>query len=184
MKILYLGNTENTVYAFLSNRYDVTSFSDVLSEDFYIESFDWIISYGYRYIINDSLIKRSKNPIINLHISYLPYNRGADPNFWSWLDNTVKGVSIHQIDSGIDTGDILVQKIVDIPDSETLESSYNILQKEIECLFIENFDLIANKELVPRKQSSLGSFHTKSEKKNYEHLLTNGWKTPVKQLIK
>ena len=56
------------------------------------------------------LLKNSKNNIINLHISYLPYNRGAHPNFWSFVENTPSGVSIHQVDSGIDTGKIVIQK--------------------------------------------------------------------------
>ncbi|MCL0081308.1 hypothetical protein M1N64_03665 [Peptococcaceae bacterium] len=42
---------------------------------------------------------------INLHISFLPWNRGADPNFWSFIENAPVGVSIHYLDEGIDTGD-------------------------------------------------------------------------------
>ena len=48
--------------------------------------------------------------MINLHISYLPYNKGAHPNFWSWVKNTPKGVSIHLISEKIDAGDIIFQK--------------------------------------------------------------------------
>ena len=48
--------------------------------------------------------------LINLHISYLPYNRGSYPNYWSFKENTPNGVSIHHIDDGIDTGPVLVQK--------------------------------------------------------------------------
>ena len=43
-------------------------------------------------------------------MSYLPWNRGADPNFWSILEDTPKGVTIHIMDESIDTGDILYQK--------------------------------------------------------------------------
>ena len=45
-------------------------------------------------------------------MSYLPYNRGAHPNFWSFVNNTVKGVTIHEIDQGIDTGKIILQKSI------------------------------------------------------------------------
>ena len=38
-----------------------------------------------------------------MHISYLPFNRGAHPNYWSFKDNSPKGVTIHFIDNGIDT---------------------------------------------------------------------------------
>ena len=75
-----------------------------------VSKYDWIISYGYRHLISEEIIKYLKNPIINLHISYLPFNRGAHPNYWSFKEKTIKGVTIHFIDSGIDTGPILIQK--------------------------------------------------------------------------
>ena len=46
-----------------------------------IEDNDFIVSFGYRKIINKNLILKVKRPIINLHMSYLPYNRGAHPIF-------------------------------------------------------------------------------------------------------
>ena len=55
-----------------------------------IEESDLIISFGYRKIIKNKYLKLLKRPIINLHISYLPYNRGTHPNFWSFVDNTPK----------------------------------------------------------------------------------------------
>jgi len=44
--------------------------------------YDLVISYGYRHILKKEIIESSKAPIVNLHISYLPWNRGAHPNFW------------------------------------------------------------------------------------------------------
>ena len=55
-----------------------------LSKKNAIES-DLIISFGYKKIIKKKVIKLTKRPIINLHISYLPFNRGTYPNFWSFL---------------------------------------------------------------------------------------------------
>ena len=40
-------------------------------------------------------------------MSFLPYNRGSHPNFWSFVENTPKGVSIHEVSNGIDDGDII-----------------------------------------------------------------------------
>ena len=51
---------------------------------------DLIISFGYRKIIKNNILARIKKPIINLHMSYLPYNRGSHPNFWSFMDKTQK----------------------------------------------------------------------------------------------
>ena len=110
MKILYLGNKKSKkIFCFLSN------FGEVFfhNKEFQLldfRKFEWIISYGYRFIIPKDNIQNLKNPIINLHISYLPFNRGAHPNYWSFKENSPKGVTIHFIDSGVDTGPILVQK--------------------------------------------------------------------------
>jgi methionyl-tRNA formyltransferase len=182
MKILYLGYPENLIYNFLKTKGEVTSIQEKLSNSINIKEFDWIISYGYSHIIKQNIINEVKNPIINLHISYLPFNRGSDPNFWSWINDTPKGITIHQIDKGIDTGCILIQKEIKFTEDETLFSSYNILRKEIETLFIENFDNIIKDVILPKKQNGEGTFHLKKDLDKYKHLLTQGWNTPVKQI--
>ena len=63
---------------------------------------DLIISFGYKKIIKKKILEFVKRPIINLHISFLPYNRGSHPNYWSFINNTPKGVTIHEIDHEID----------------------------------------------------------------------------------
>ncbi len=56
---------------------------------------EWIISYNYKYLIPKTIIDAVNGNVINLHISLLPYNRGAYPNVWSFLEETPKGVTIH-----------------------------------------------------------------------------------------
>ena len=180
MKILYLGYPENPIHLFLKTKGTVFQTQEKMS--FEISQFDWIVSYGYSHIIKQEIIDKAKNPIINLHISYLPFNRGADPNFWSWFENTPKGVTIHQIDKGIDTGDIFIQKEVYFKGNETLSSSYEMLKKEIEDLFIENFDNIIQGIIFPKKQNGKGTFHSKRDLDKYTYLFTQGWNTPVNQI--
>lgn len=182
MRILYLGYQDSIIYSFLQSKGEVILKQDRIESSNFVSDFDWIVSYGYSHIIKEDIIKQSKNPIINLHISYLPYNRGADPNFWSWLEQTKKGVTIHYVNPGIDTGDILVQKEVIFNDNETLASSYSKLKNEIEKLFIENFDNIIKGIILPQKQEDKGTFHLKKDLDRYKHLLTQGWDTPVKNL--
>ena len=113
MKFLVLCNdNQNNLIKFLEQKGEVDQITIKLNNED-ISNYDWIISYGYNYIISKKIIKKAKNPIINLHISYLPYNRGSYPNYWSFKENTPKGVTIHHIDDGIDTGPVLVQKKLD-----------------------------------------------------------------------
>ena len=96
---------------------------------------DLLISFGYRHIIDEEILKR-KNNILNLHISYLPFNKGAHPNFWSFAENTPSGVTIHKINKKIDSGNIIYQKILDFELNKnkkklTFKDTYSVLISEI-----------------------------------------------------
>lgn len=140
---------------------------------------DFIVSYGYRHILKKDVLERYSDKAINLHTSLLPWNRGADPNFWSFVENTPKGVTIHYLDEGIDTGDIIVQKQVTFADNESLKSSYDKLQVEIHGLFREHWPQIRLGQCPRIKQKGVGSFHRAKDKNSLAHLLIAGWNTPV-----
>ena len=178
MKVLFLGPNNSPLIAFL--RADGTEVSQLELPISIIDTrhYDFLISYGYRFIIESEILSLFSNRAINLHISYLPWNRGADPNFWSFVDNTPKGVTIHHLDEGIDTGNIIVQKQIEFTPSEnTLRKTYDRLQRELQRLFIENWDNIRNGKLPSKKQPPGGSFHRKADRLLYEYLLKDGWNT-------
>ena len=154
-KVLFLGPSDSPIYLWLIEQGEnVFSTTDKFSADYILDNqFNFLISYGYRYILKKDVLDLFPNRAINMHISYLPYNRGADPNFWSFFDGTPKGVSIHYLDEGIDTGDIIIQKEVffDSLDVETLGSSYQKLQIEIQNLFFQHWGLIKNQKCTTKK---------------------------------
>ena len=137
------------------------------------------VSFGYRFILKPAEIARFPAGIANIHISLLPWNRGADPNLWSVLEDTPKGVSIHWIDAGIDTGDVLAQREVAFGPSETLRTSYDRLVLEAVALFSESWPAIASGALKARPQPPGGSLHSLRDKEAYAHLLQHGWDTPT-----
>ena len=144
--------------------------------------YDFLISFGYRYIIKDKILTHFKENALNLHISYLPWNRGSDPNLWSILENTPKGVTIHQLENGIDKGKILYQKEILFENNDTLKSSYNKLMDAIVSLFIANWKNIKSKKVIPIKQKGPGTYHKSLDKNSYLNLLTNGWDTELKEI--
>lgn len=145
---------------------------------------DFLISYNYRYIIKEDVLSCIDNKAINLHISLLPWNRGSQPNFWSFIENTPKGVTIHFIDKGIDTGDILVQEELNFDeDIETLESSYKILHEEMQYLFKSKWEDIRSFKIHPVKQRETGSFHSNKDFEYIKSLLGEDiWNIPVSLL--
>jgi methionyl-tRNA formyltransferase len=126
---------------------------------------NFILSFGFRKIIRENIIKKLKKPIFNIHLSYLPFNRGAHPNFWSFIDNTPAGVSIHKIDKGIDTGDVVLRKKIYFDISlnkfSTFKKTYNFLFLEAEKLFKKNFNKIYNKKYKKILSNYKGTFHYK-----------------------
>jgi methionyl-tRNA formyltransferase len=119
-----------------------------------------VISYSYQYIIKADVLDMLQRRFINLHISFLPHNRGADPNAWSFLENTPKGVSIHEIDEGTDTGPILVQKELTFDEErETLGNAYWTLQSEIQALFREHWEELRTGSIRRSPQVGVGSHH-------------------------
>lgn len=135
---------------------------------------DMLVSYGYRHVLKPDVLAAC--PAVNLHISYLPWNRGADPNLWSWVDGTPKGVTIHVMDEGVDTGPILVQRAVSFYPDETLTSSYHRLCADIEDLFATHWPLIREGRIVPKPQGLGGTSHRKAERPE----LPDGWTTPIR----
>ncbi|WP_455655396.1 formyltransferase family protein [Phascolarctobacterium sp.] len=127
-----------------------------------------IISYNYQYLIDSECIEMMKNRIINLHISLLPWNKGSNPNFWSFIDDTPKGVSIHIISPKLDQGDIIVQEKINFDENlETLRSSYEKLNVLIQRLFKDNWTIIRDNNYVLFKQEGNGSYHNKNDYLQY-----------------
>jgi len=148
-------------------------------------SVDFAVSYGYRHIVPESVVDQLNEKIINLHISFLPWNRGADPNLWSFLEDTPKGVTIHYMDEGLDTGDIIAQKEVFFEsEGETLATTYEKLNEEIIGLFAQHWPFIMRGDAKGQAQPQGGSFHRIRDKKKFEYLLLEKeWNTPVRELI-
>ena len=163
--ILFLSNNEvsRPLYKWLQDQQEeIIWIEEKISIDKIKEmSPSLIINYNYRYIIGEDIIEYMGDRIINLHISYLPWNRGADPNFWSFIDDSPKGVTIHLLDKGLDKGDIIVQKEYFFnEDKETFATTYEYLHRKIVELFIESWERIKNGNYILMKQRGKGSYHS------------------------
>jgi len=163
-RILFLGysESETPIISFIKDHgYEVEVFKGKVRD---LSKFELIISFGYKYILTKETLSTANRDPINLHVSFLPFNRGMHPNFWSHYDHTPSGVTIHHIDSGIDTGDIIVQKRVNFSSSETtFRQTWTRLKTEIEELFMSHFARIIANEYLATKQETEGTFHMGNE---------------------
>lgn len=178
--ILYLTNNTNGLRLFQWLR-ETEECVEIYSGPLAFEMLDnakinYVISYNYKYIIPSDVVQYLSGRIINLHASFLPWNRGANPNFWSFIDNTPKGISIHYIDAGLDTGEVLVQKELIFDEMhESFSSSYERINREMVKMFQDNWPFIKEKKLRPMKQSGEGSFHYSKELEQIEKKYPFSW---------
>lgn len=146
---------------------------------------DFVVSYGYRHIIKEPYLSQYKNRMINIHCSILPWNRGSDPNFWSWFDGTPKGISIHIIDGTLDGGPIIMQMDVSKwKQRETLRSSYDFLQECAEKLFGFEWERFRKRAWFYLDSVGVGSYHKSVDKDPWMKMLPLGWDTPVEDVEK
>jgi len=166
---LFLGykKKQTSLINFLEKKnFKVKNFQKIPPLGTFIQS-DLIISFGFRKIINERILKKLKKPIFNIHLSYLPFNRGAHPNFWSFINNTTSGVSIHEIDKGIDTGCIVVRKKINFNINLkrfcTFKKTYDYLFLEAEKTFKRNFIKIYHQRYNKLFFNLKGSLHYKKD---------------------
>ena len=144
-----------------------------------------IVSYNYNFLIRKDVIDYMRGNIINLHISLLPWNRGFSPNIWSFIDNTPKGVTIHYIDEGLDTGDVIVQKeMIFCEEEETFATTYNRLNEEIQELFKRNWEQIKHGQIGGVHQSGEGSYHTMKDLKELQECVPFSWDDNIGEFMK
>jgi len=83
---------------------------------------DWIALAGFMRIISPEVVARYRNRIVNIHPADTRAYQGPDGYGWAHeagLDKT--WITVHQVDEGIDTGEILEQAEVDLRGAETLD---------------------------------------------------------------
>jgi phosphoribosylglycinamide formyltransferase-1 len=101
---------------------------------------------GFMRIISPEFVKKYKNKMINIHPALLPSFPGLDAQKQAVMHGAkFSGCTVHFVDSGVDTGAIILQKMVKVLDSDTEETlSKRILVKEHQAypeavrLFAEN----------------------------------------------
>lgn len=88
-----------------------------------------VVSVLFDFLFRAPFLESFPRGVVNLHPSLLPYNRGQYPNVWSILDGTPAGVTFHYIDAGVDTGDVIAQRPVEVEPTDTGETLYRKLER-------------------------------------------------------
>jgi methionyl-tRNA formyltransferase len=126
---------------------EVQQLLEKLSPDFMV-----IIAYGQ--IIPARLLPIPKYGWINLHASLLPKYRGAAPINWAIVNGETKtGLTTMRIDAGMDTGEILLQREIEIGPAETAPELAARMSEAGAPLMEETLRGLAAGKIIPRQQN-------------------------------
>jgi methionyl-tRNA formyltransferase len=120
---------------------------------------DLFISIACPIIFKEELMKIPKLDCINIHNSPLPEYRGMLPSFWQlYHGEKHAGITIHKIDKGIDTGDIISQHFVQVEQDDTLHDLIIKTKKENAQLIKDTIEKYRNGGIEYRKMGKKGSY--------------------------
>ena len=122
-----------------------------------------LVSVAFSFIVRPDALAAVRGAAINLHTSFLPYNRGSYPNVWSIVDGTPAGATLHWMDEGIDTGDIIAQRQVAVAPSDTGETLYQKQEDAAFAIFTETWPAILTGSAPRTPQPVAGTVHRASD---------------------
>ena len=148
----------------LKNKFIITNLKKIYNTKNLI-----FISIEYENILN--INKFSSKELYNFHFSLLPKFRGCHTNFYQiYFGEKETGVTLHKIDNGIDTGEIISKIKYKIKLNDTAFQNYQKLMKCSFLLFKKNFKNILNKNYTARKQNQNKSSYFSRKSINYKKM--------------
>jgi methionyl-tRNA formyltransferase len=130
VEIVFLGINDlgERVYDFLVDRDDADVLAllterDQLSIVKQLDP-DLLISKGFRHVVPDDVLDIPERGAVNLHNSYLPYNRGANANVWPIIEGSPAGVTVHYMTAEVDAGPVIDRREVPVYSDDDARDVY------------------------------------------------------------
>lgn len=128
---------------------------------------DVYVVAAFGQILSQEILDIPEYGCINIHGSLLPAYRGAAPIQWAILNGeTETGVTIMQMDAGVDTGDMLLKATVPIAEKDTDETLQKKLSETGSALIVEALRKLEAGELAAEKQEDTSGFYARMLEKS------------------
>lgn len=146
---------------------------------------DVIVVAAFGQILPPELLGFPQYGCINVHASLLPKLRGAAPIQWAVINGDKEsGITIMQMDKGIDTGDMLLKKSIKLDEKETGGSLFNKLATLGGPMVLEVLDMAEGGVLKPEKQDDSVHTYAKMLKKEMGHISFEAPAVKTERLIR
>lgn len=115
---------------------------------------DLFVSMSFNQIFRSQIINLPRLKTINCHAGKLPFYRGRNVLNWALInDESEFGITVHYMDEGIDTGDIILQRTYPISDQDDYASLLNLAYEECATTLFDALQLFKTDSVQPLKQS-------------------------------
>lgn len=121
--------------------------------------FTWLLNLWSSHILPSALLALAEHRL-NIHPSYAPYGLGSDSATWAIRERTPAGVSLLEMEAGIDRGGIYAQRAIAEIFPETGKALFARLKHTAIELFQEEWPAIQAGRLLATPQTRTGSYHT------------------------
>jgi methionyl-tRNA formyltransferase len=123
------NDTNDTVLKDLSEKFKVPYLKHHnINSDLFLETLrkydcELFVSMSFNQIFKEAIISLPKFGIINCHAGKLPFYRGRNILNWALINDEKEfGITVHYVDTGIDTGDIVLQNNYEITDEDNYKT--------------------------------------------------------------
>ncbi|MBQ8591918.1 MAG: methionyl-tRNA formyltransferase [Lachnospiraceae bacterium] len=146
---------------------------------------DIYVVAAFGQILSQEILDMPKYGCVNIHASLLPKYRGSAPIQWAIINGeTETGVTIQQMNAGVDTGDILCKAIVPIAAKETGASLFDKLSEAGAKLIVEALKQIEAGTLIAEPQDDSQATHAKMLTKSLGHIDWTQSAVTIERLIR
>ncbi len=146
---------------------------------------DIIVVAAYGQILKENILNLPKYRCINVHASLLPKYRGASPIQWAVINGEKEsGITIMYMEKGLDTGDMILTRTLELAKDETAGSLHDRLAEIGGPTLLEAMDLIESGQAKPVPQNEAESSYVTVLKKSMGELDFNNEAVYLERLIR
>lgn len=117
---------------------------------------DLFVSMSFNQIFREEIMNMPPLKTINCHAGQLPFYRGRNILNWALInDEKCFGITVHYVDGGIDTGDIILQRTYPINDADNYKSLLEVAYTECANILYDAIKIIQSGQVNPVKQESI-----------------------------
>jgi len=151
MTHVFLGTAEDRAIGELCSKHSV-QFSEFDEDSFLdLKASTWLLSLWNPHLLTSAMLSKAQFHV-NLHPALVPYCRGNDTAAWALRTGVPTGVSLLEMDVGIDTGAVWAQREIVVDSLTTGSALLARMRMELISLFIDSWDSIYSGEVRPNPQ--------------------------------